>query len=222
MDPTIAARLEGLERRHSILMMMSALGFCVLVLVAIFRPGLAVSAQAKVDPKSSLTLSELVIVDNGGRVRLRLGGNLPDAVSLEGKTKPRRQQAAGILLYDATGIERSGYVTLEPSGNVALTLDSRTSQVATFVAGPDKSGTSALQLFTTGSAVELRNDGDGPSIHAVRRKQVVFHQPPVENPKGTEMCRALQDAKKQATLAQLLDFCRTRTSEDACQACLVN
>lgn len=71
--------------------------------------------------------------------------------------------------------------------------------------------------------MELRNDEDGPSLHAVRRKQVVFHEPPVENPRQTEMCKALalQEAKKQLNMAQLLDACRARTSEAACQACLV-
>lgn len=198
----------------------TVVGLCAVAVTAILQPDLAVRAQSKPDAKS-LTLSDLTIVDSNGTVRLRLGGNLPDAVR-NGKTKPRGQQVAGILLYDGTGAERSGYVTFEPSGNVALTLDTRTSQVATFVAGPDGSGTSALQLFSGGSAVELRNDEDGPSIHAVRRKQVVFHEPSVENPRETEMCKALQEArKKQVPMAQLLDACRARTSEAACQACLV-
>jgi hypothetical protein len=219
MNDTAVARLEALERRHRRLLLINVLGLCALAVAALLQPGFAVRAQEKVDPKS-LTLSELVIVDNDGKARLRLGGSLPDAVQ-NGKTKPRGQRAAGILLYDATGVERSGYVTLEPSGNVALTLDTRTRQVATFVAGPTGSGTSALQLFSIGSAVELRNDEDGPSIHAVRRKQVVFHEPSVENPEGTAMCKALREAKNQATMPQLLDVCRARTSEAACQVCLV-
>lgn len=219
MDHSAVARLEALERRFRLLLMMNIFGLCVLAGAALLQPGLGVRAQEKADPKS-LVLSELVIVDNSGKTRLRIGGNLPDAL-LNGKARPRGQRAAGILLYDETGIERSGYVTLEPSGNVALTLDTRTSQVATFVAGPGGSGTSALQLFSSGSAVELRNDEDGPSIHAVRRKQVVFHEPPIENPQGTAMCKALQEAKNQATMVQLLDACRARTSEAACQVCLV-
>jgi len=218
MDDTAVARLEALERRHRRLMMMNVIGLCILAGAVLLQAGFTVRAQEKADPKS-LVLSELAIVDDSGKVRLRLGGNLPDAVA-NGKTKPRGQRAAGILLYDGTGVERSGYVTLEPSGNVALTLDTRTKQVATFVAGANDPGTSALQLFSSGSAVELRNDEDGPSIHAIRRKQVVFHEPAVENPQGTAMCKALQAAKSQATKAQLLDACRSRTSEAACQACL--
>lgn len=216
MNDTTAARLAALERRQKVLLT-TTLVLCLLTATAMLRPGLAVKAQNPPDAKS-LTLSDLNIVDSTGTVRLRLGGALPDAV-VDGKAKSRGQRAAGILLYDATGVERSGYVTLEPSGNVALTLDSRKSQVATFVAGPD-GGTSALQLFSRDSAVDLRNDDDGPSIHAVRRKQVVFHEPRVENPQSTELCRALREAKKQSSPSQLLDACRARTSEIACQACL--
>ena len=219
MDEKTVARIATLERCQKLLLTTTAIGLCAFAVTVILHPDFAVRAQSKPEA-NSLTLSELNIVDSNGTVRLRLGGNLPDAVR-NGKTKPRGQRVAGILLYDGTGAERSGYVTFEPSGNVALTLDTRTSQVATFVAGPDGSGTSALRLFSGASAVELRNDEDGPSIHAVRRQQVVFHEPLVENPRETEMCKALQEAKKQAPMAQLLDACRARTSEAACQACLV-
>lgn len=219
MDEKTVARIETLERRQKLLLTTTAVGLCALAVAAIVQADFTVRAQGRPEAKS-LTLSELTIVDSNGTVRLRVGGNLPDAVR-NGKARPRGQRAAGILLYDGTGVERSGYVTFEPSGHVALTPDTRTSQVATFVAGPDGSGTSALQLFSGGSAVELRNDEDGPSIHAVRRKHVVFHEPPIENPQETEMCKALREAKKQAPMAQLLDACRARTSEAACQACLV-
>jgi len=216
VDQPMAARLENLERRYRRLLSINAAVLGLVALAALLKPVLLVQAQQKAEPKS-LTVSELVVVDDSGQTRLRLGGNLPDAVH-NGKARPRGQRAAGVLLYDATGVERSGYVTLEPSGNVALTLDTRTTQVATFVAGA--TGTSALQLFSSGSAVELRNDEDGPSIHAVRRKNVVFHEPPVENPQSTAMCKALREAKTRVPMPQLLDACRARKSESACQACL--
>ena len=215
MDDTTIARIAALERRQRLLLTMTIALLCTLVAAAIFQPRPA-RAQEKVETKS-LTLSELVIVDNLGNVSLRLGGNLPDAI-VNGKTRPRGQRAAGVLLYDGTGQERSGYVTFEPSGNVALTLDTRKAQVATFIAGPETTG--SMQLFSGDSAVELRADEDGPSLHAVKRKRVVFHEPPVENPQDTAMCRALRQAKGQATTQQLLDACRARTSEAACQVCL--
>ena len=144
-------------------------------------------------------------------------GDLPDAI-VDGKVKLRGQRAAGILLYDGKGQQRSGYVTFEPSGNVGLTLDTRKGQVASFIAGPESTG--AMQLFTGDATVELRADEGGPSLHAVRRKQVVFREPPVENPQSTALCKALREAKKQPSTEQLLDARRARTSEAACQACL--
>ena len=82
-----------------------------------------------------------MIVDPKGVERVRIGGQLPDATP----GKPRGQDVAGVLLYDATGRERSGYVTFEPSGNVGLTLDGRQGQSMFFVAGP--TGATALRMW---------------------------------------------------------------------------
>src|SRR5205085_4707750 len=61
-------------------------------------------------PKKSsvLTVSQLDIVDSKGVVRARLAGNLPETYA-NGKAIGRG--AAGMLLYDASGTERGGYVT---------------------------------------------------------------------------------------------------------------
>ena len=101
----------------------------------------------------SLTVSELSVVDSRGVIRARLGGELPDAV-VGGKVPPRGNHAAGLLIYDGTGQERGGYVTFEPSGNVALTLDNRSGQTAAFVTDPEIG--SALRLHWTDDDVELR------------------------------------------------------------------
>ena len=213
-DPD-AKRIAVLERRQKQLLAANALGLGLLGFVAL-QPTTWVRAQ-QTPEAGALKISELSIVDSRGIVRVRLGGDLPDAV-VDGKVKLRGQRVAGILLYDGKGQERSGYLTFEPSGNVGLTLDTRKGQVASFIAGPESTG--AIQLFSSDAAVELRADEDGPSLHAVRRKQVVFHEPAVENPQATALCKALREAKKQASTEQLLDACRARTSEAACQACL--
>jgi hypothetical protein len=87
MNNTADARIAALERRQRLLLTTNALGLGALAVVAILQPGLSVRAQERPDTKS-LKLSELAIVDNNGRVRIRLGGNLPDAV-INGVTKPR-------------------------------------------------------------------------------------------------------------------------------------
>ena len=158
-------------------------------------------------------MCELACRYSHGVVRARLGGNLPDA----NKTTPRGSRIAGLLLYDETGQERGGYVTFEPGGNVGLTIDNKGVVAAEFLAGPDAG--SAIRLHWVDDAVELRVDGDGPSIHAVRRKNVASHEPPVENPRSTVLCKELLKEKARLSMEQLLDACRARSSEAACQAC---
>jgi hypothetical protein len=206
-------RIADLEKRQRLSL---AANFALLVLLVVVVVGeltRAVHAQQKQGDKT-LVLSELTIVDSHGVVRARLGGDLPDA----NKEVPRGSRIAGLLIYDETGQERGGYVTFEPGGNVGLTLDNKGVMAAEFLAGPDKG--SAIRLHTADDAVELRVDEDGPSIHAMRRKTVAFHEPAVGNPKSTELCKALLKEKARVSMEQLWDACRGRSSEPACQACL--
>ena len=108
--------------------------------------------------------------------------------------------------------------TFAPSGNVGLTLDNRDGQTAEFIAGPN--GGAGLRIHWQADAVDLRSDEDGPSIHAVRNKKVAFHEPPVQNPESTELCKTPKQAKSQLSTQQLLDACRARSSETACEVCL--
>src|ERR1051325_4224555 len=64
----------------------------------------AAQAQQPVAPQS-LRVSELVVVDPKGVERVRIGGDLPDAV-INGKRVPRGEKAGGVLLYDGSGQER--------------------------------------------------------------------------------------------------------------------
>jgi hypothetical protein len=216
MPDIISDYVAALERRNRILIRFNV-GFAALIVVAIAIGSFNAKVSAQDKPDKVLTVSELAVVDGQGRVRVRIGGELPDAV-IDGKAHPRGQRSAGILLYDETGAERSGYVTFEPSGNVGLTLDNRGGQTAQFIAGPNSG--SAIHLQWRDDAVELRVDEDGPSLHAVRAKSVAFHEPTVKNAASTELCKALRQARPQAPAIQLLEACRARSSEAACQVCL--
>jgi hypothetical protein len=163
-----------------------------------------------------LRVKELVVVDKKGIERIRIGGDLPDAV-IAGKRIPRGEKAAGILLYDGTGQERGGYVTWEPSGNVGLTLDSRKGQVTLFVAGPERG--SALKLWDGEGSIELRSDSDGSRLTAVREGQVVFQEPAVDV-LGDEACAAYREALSSYSMEEVMRACRQRYSEAACRACL--
>lgn len=208
-------RILKLERRQRLLLAMNAL-LAAFVAIAAFG-GFSGSASPQTSGGQRLTVSELNVVDDRGVVRVRISGDLPDAI-ISGRTVPRGAHAAGLAVYDDTGQERGAYATFAPGGNVALTLDNRTGQTATFVAGPDAG--SALNLTWMDSDVDLRVDEDGPAIHATRAGRVAFHAPPLLNPRSSSLCQGLREAIGHATNDALWSACRSRSSEAACRACL--
>jgi hypothetical protein len=165
----------------------------------------------------SMRLSELIIEDSTGRERVRVAGNLPDAI-IGGKRVPRGQQAAGVLLYDGSGNERGGYVTFEPSGNVGLTLDSKTTQVASFVASSEGNA-SALSLWQGKGMIELRSDSEGSRLSAVKDNVVVVQHPNIET-MSAEMCGAYKGALSRVSADQVSADCRRRFTSTACSKCL--
>jgi hypothetical protein len=174
---------------------------------------LIVAASPK-QPKV-LTVSQIDIVDSKGVVRARIAGNLPETFS---NGKPVGRGAAGMLLYDAAGLERGGYVTFA-NDHVALTLDSKKSMTGIFVAGP--TGSAALTLSDAGQAIDVRVDkDDGPALHVLRDNKVLFHQPPAVNFEKGEGCAELRGFLAKRSREELLTSCRQRMSEEGCQACL--
>jgi hypothetical protein len=164
----------------------------------------------------SIRASEIVIVDPKGVERVRIGGQLPDATP----GKPRGDRVAGVLLYDQTGRERSGYVTFESSGNVGLTLDGRQRQTAFFLAGP--TGGTALRMWRGNDWIELRTDEGGARVGAVRANELVFRQPPPTDGEVNGYCANLKAEFKQAGAPDslLLPACRQRFTAQDCQTCI--
>jgi len=168
----------------------------------------------------SLTVTEINVVDRSGVVRLRLSGDVPDAV-IDGKRIPRGQHAAGVILYDDTGRERGGYLTFSPSRNVALTLDNRgaAGQTAILAAGPE--GGSGLTLSHGNDAVDIRVDDElGPSIHVMKSHALAFHVPELLGFEATPVCGELRGAMKNSSRDDVLAWCRSRLPENACVACV--
>jgi len=119
--------LQTLERRfrHNRLI---TIALAALLLAALFTdgiptPGFAASTGNGTSRSDSvLTLRELVIVDSMGTPRVRIAAPLPDPIML-GKRFSRGGVVSGIIIYDAEGNERGGYVTGDESRGAALTLD---------------------------------------------------------------------------------------------------
>src|SRR5262249_734247 len=154
--------LEALERRtrrleHWLRGSMAAWGGGGIVGVWAFTIG---SHSQQTGNPTSLKVSELVVVDPKGVERVRIGGDLPDA-TINGKRVPRGEKAAGVLLYDTTGQERSGYVTWE-SGNVGLTIRARCRSACS---SPD----SKAQRCTCGMETILLNCGRMKTAHVSRQ-----------------------------------------------------
>lgn len=164
----------------------------------------------------SVRAKEVVVVDGKGVVRARLGGDLPDAIVAGGRVAKRDSKAAGLMLYDEEGFERGGYVTQDTGSNVMLTLDSKYHQSALFIAGPGESQTSAMQLWTKDSSIELRSDASGARLSAADKTGVTFQQPQiamVPAPLCVEYKQAaLKDPGKR--------LCQGRFLDPVCNACL--
>jgi len=183
-------------------------------LLIVLNVALLIVAAAPKQPKV-LKVSELDVVDSNGVVRARIAGNLPEAYS---NGKPIGRGAAGVLLYDKSGLERGGYVTFA-NDHAALTLDSKKEMTAMLIAGP--TGTAALMLRDAGSVIDIRSDrDDGPHLHVLQDGKVVFHAPQQANFEKTPACKELREALAKNSREQVLTWCRDRNSDEACQACV--
>lgn len=128
-----------------------------------------------------LRVRGLAVVDENGTERVRIGAPLPEPIIL-GKRFSRGGPASGILLFDAEGNERSGYVTTDGYPNVLFTLDSLAQQHVLFMAEPD--GSPSLMLWDAGgNAFQLTVTGESPRLKLTRGGKVVFEQPPSDGPK---------------------------------------
>ena len=212
MEEDIPARLERCERANRRL---SALLIVCALLATAGIVSSCVSA-ARAGP-SALRISELLVVDERSTVRVRIGGQLPDAV-IRGKRTPRGDGAAGLLLYDSTGQERGGYVTLNRTGYVGLTLDSRDGQTAVFRA--DSAGTTTLRLWNRQKMVELRANADGARMNVLHGNQVVLQQPQLPDPGSSAACADLRALRSQHGATATYRACRSVMLGDACTRCL--
>lgn len=90
----------------------------------------------------------IVIVDSLGIERVIVGSHLPEPNFAGGSrtvARGKKGSVSGVMLYDAEGQERGGYVTDDYYGNAFLTLDSKTSQNLLIIAEPQ--GSAAIQLW---------------------------------------------------------------------------
>jgi hypothetical protein len=123
-----------------------------------------------------LKVRGLVVVDSLGIERVIIGAPLPTAqTSFGNRVYPREKGSGvyGVMLYDAEGQERGGYVTDDDYGNVFLTLDSKSGQH--FLALAEPNGSAAIQLWDRKgeNKISLETSDGEANIKLKRNNQAV-------------------------------------------------
>ena len=132
----LSERIAAVENRQKRAIRVGTLAIIVLVGALLFQWREIRLCQ---NPQK-LRLRELTIVDERGTERVIIGSPLPDPTFM-GKHRSRGNQVgiSGILIADATGTERGGYVTDDGYGNAFLTLDGQGHQTVLLLAEPNGS-----------------------------------------------------------------------------------
>lgn len=118
----------------------------------------------------------LIITDEKGTERIVIGAPVPDPMIL-GKRHKRDGPVSGLIIADATGTERGGYVTDDQAGNAFLTLDGQSFQTVLLLAEPD--GTTTFRLWDRShSSITMGAWDTGPFLNLKREGASVFVQPP--------------------------------------------
>ena len=118
-----------------------------------------------------LRVRGLTVVDEHGVERVKIAAPLPDPITL-GKRGRRDDSISGILIYDARGNERGGYVTDNSVGNAFLTLDSDRMQQVTLIAYPGGGAEFGIQNEKK-DAIALSAVDNGPKLKLIRAGETI-------------------------------------------------
>lgn len=184
-DADLNRRVVRLKRNCRIAIITAAIISASAILAVVGTVGshavAAMTPQQGAEIVDVLRVRELNVVDKNGVTRVKIGAPLPNAV-IDGKPLTRGGRGddtiSGMLLFDAEGVERSGYATVDHGySNVILTLDDKHKQHAMFIAEPN--GATTLRLFnaSTKDRVDVAIDEDGPSISMIRRGKEIYRSP---------------------------------------------
>src|SRR4051812_43906576 len=111
-------RLRSAVRQQRIVLLACLLAVAGLAVTILGRPE-SVAAQASPDKDGVIHVRGLVVEDQRGHERLRLGAPLPDPM-IHGVRLKRQGAVSGLIISDANGNERGGYVTADTPGEAFL------------------------------------------------------------------------------------------------------
>lgn len=126
-EPASVAMLHRRQRRLTMAVIVLAVGWAASVihdLIAHVRPVSASEGRPATlaANDSVLYVRGLVLLDQNGTERLRLGAPLPEPIMM-GRRFSRGSPVSGIIIYDHEGNERGGYVTGDVGRTASLSLD---------------------------------------------------------------------------------------------------
>jgi hypothetical protein len=126
-------------------------------------------------PDSILRVRGLVVVDERGVERVWIGAPVTEPRVL-GKRFNRGGKASGILLFDAEGNERGGYVTFDEEGTAHFSLDA-VGYMVTRISAPAAGGVEIMTRGDSGSIARFGVAGSTPYFGMLRGDSVLFQAP---------------------------------------------
>jgi hypothetical protein len=165
--------IKALDRRYRRLMVLTVCLTALMVVEAAYtlwatRRG---SASGQI-----IRARGLIIVDEKGTERVVIGAPVPDPMIL-GRRHKRDGPMSGVIILDATGTERGGYVTDDRGGNALFTLDGQGFQTVLLLAEPD--GGPTFRIWDRShSSITMGAWEDGPFLNLKREGSPVFVAPP--------------------------------------------
>jgi len=159
-------RIEVLERRVRALTVM-----LILTVAAFF----VITLRAQSDVTDNLRVRQITVVDAKGTERVWIGAPVPNPI-VQGRRVPRNGAVSGMIVLDAKGNERGGFVTSDPGGGVFIGLDSEQRQEALFLVNAEGGG--HLSIYDNqGNRARLGVLRDRPTLLLEEKSQAVFEQP---------------------------------------------
>lgn len=110
----------------------------------------------------------IVVVDSFGVERVIIGSHLPEPnLSTYGSRLNSRGKlgVSGVMLYDAEGQERGGYVTDDHLGNAFLSLDSKTQMQLLLLSEPQGAAAIMLNSHDRKNTITLSTSDEGADVN---------------------------------------------------------
>jgi hypothetical protein len=174
----ILARINCLEKRQARTCYFSIVFLIVLLGIIVFQ-----SIQIKrLQNPQKLRVHELSVVDAHGTERVLIAAPLPDPMVM-GTRRKRGGVVSGIIIADATGTERGGYVTADGYANAFLTLDAPGSQTVLLLAEPD--GSTMFRIWNGDKGSVTMGVSDNPFLNVKQNGKATFVTP-TDNPESRD------------------------------------